>query len=446
LFPDFEISNEYDVTRQDELTTREIHDIGRRWRVARPENPGGQPDYPGSLLSISEGGEEGAGKWEIEYPTGTLSHINIHTPRGRDWKNVGPDIQRFLNKYKKPVILNENNHYMEPEQWAEWIPQIPNWAGISTKDAKGIIEQAKNAYAAGAAGYTLHWMTGMLTNPDLPLTKVEKLWKAEFGAEAPPPPDPEPEPEPEGKSFWQKILDFLVSILVPKQDEPELEIPPVKVERFRVHPNEIERGQTAELIYSTSGADSVVISGLGAVGPKGVISVSPAETIVYRIHATGPGGTDERRRKLTVFQPAPPVVYMESWDTLGDKPFRRATELHLGNAPYDHALKALDDILIWDGIRNPQQGLQCPLLEEYEGYNRQDITQIIDESAEALKLLRHYIKYRVERGKAVAYDGTLFEGRARKVNFERDIEIIIDAAIRAAGLDGIKDRAKELCG
>ena len=213
----FEIANEYDVTRQPRLTPNEIREIGRRWRVARPENSGGRPDHPGSLLGISEGGE-GAGQWDTQYPVDTLSHVNIHSPRGRGWTDVKPEIKRYYDKYRKPVFLNENMHYMSPEQWAEWIPQIPSWAGLSTKDHRSILIQAQNTFDAGAS-YCLHFMTGMLSDPSLPITKMEKVWDEAFGpVSAPEPPpnlppeEPEPAPGTPGTGFWGRVFKWIAEL------------------------------------------------------------------------------------------------------------------------------------------------------------------------------------------------------------------------------------------
>src|SRR3990167_810304 len=91
----FEIENEYDVhNQQSPLAPGVISEIGRRWRIARPERPDRRPDHPNTLLSISEGGE-GAGNWDIRYPVKTLSHINVHSPRQHEWEDVGVDIALF---------------------------------------------------------------------------------------------------------------------------------------------------------------------------------------------------------------------------------------------------------------------------------------------------------------------------------------------------------------
>ena len=208
----FEIANEYDVTRQPSLTPNEIREIGRRWRVARPENPGQRADHPGSLLSISEGGE-GSGDWAIEYPVETLSHVNIHSPRGRDWIQVGEEIDRFTTLWKKPVYLNENMHYMSKAEWDSWVPRIPKWAGLSSKDHRGIVEQSQITFAHGGS-YCLHFMTGMLTEPDRPITKVEEAWKEAYGPTSAPLPPPPPEPEPDTGTaepgFWGRLLRWIV--------------------------------------------------------------------------------------------------------------------------------------------------------------------------------------------------------------------------------------------
>ncbi len=204
----FEIENEYDtVETRKRLTVKEIADIARRFRVQRPENNPPLPDFPGSLLGISEGGE-GAGKWDIEYDPKYFSHINIHSPRGRDWEDVGSDIKKFLKKYKKPVYLNENMHYMTRDEWNEWVnDRWPTLSGLSTKSHKGIIQQANNAFDAGAS-YCLHFMTGMITDPGRPLTRVEEAWKEAFNPSAPPPSPaiPPPLPGPKTEPGWKKLL------------------------------------------------------------------------------------------------------------------------------------------------------------------------------------------------------------------------------------------------
>lgn len=206
----FEIANEYDVTRQEPLAGVTISEIGRRWRIGRPERPDHRADHPNTLLSISEGGE-GAGDWDIHYPVETLSHLNVHSPRNHEWEDVGVDINIFQDRYRKPVYLNENIHCMEKAEWDEWIPRIPNWAGLSTRDAKRVIEQATNAFDAGAS-YCLHFMTGMLTEPDRPVTQVERLWKEAFnpGAPEPPPTLPSgPGDTPDGPGWLRRLLDII---------------------------------------------------------------------------------------------------------------------------------------------------------------------------------------------------------------------------------------------
>ena len=57
-------------------------------------------------------------------------------------------------------------------------------------------------------------------------------------------------------------------------------------------PNPIDAGQTTTLTWSTTNADSATIDqGIGTVGVSGSMPVSPAETTIYTITASGPGGT-----------------------------------------------------------------------------------------------------------------------------------------------------------
>jgi len=204
----FEIENEYDtVEPKKRLTVHQMSEIARRFRVSRPENHPDVPDYPGSLISVSEGGE-GAGEWEIEYDPTHMSHINIHSPRGRDWEHVSSDIKEYLERYRKPVYLNENMHYMSKAEWAEWVNKDwPTLEGLSTKSHRGIIRQAVDAFEAGAS-YCMHFMTGMLTDPGRPKTYLEEAWREAFNPTAGtlPPPAPPVKDPPKQDPEWKELL------------------------------------------------------------------------------------------------------------------------------------------------------------------------------------------------------------------------------------------------
>lgn len=207
----FEIENEFDtVEMKKRLALDSIDKIARRFRVTRPENdpPDHLPDYFGSLIGISEGGQS-PNDWKVGYPTRFMSHIPFHSPRNRDWEKVGKDIEKMKAKFELPIYLNENIHVMESEEWDEWIPQIPKWAGLSTKNAKRVLEQALDTIEHKAS-YCLHYMTGMITNPRRPITRVEKFFKEVFNPGGSPPVlPPPPPPPPVKKSFWEKLFKFL---------------------------------------------------------------------------------------------------------------------------------------------------------------------------------------------------------------------------------------------
>lgn len=82
--------------------------------------------------------------------------------------------------------------------------------------------------------------------------------------------------------------------------------PAPAIRSFTVEPGSITAGQSATLSWAVENADSVNISGIGAVQSTGNRSVSPSSTTTYRLTATGPGGTTERSVTLSVSAPPPP--------------------------------------------------------------------------------------------------------------------------------------------
>lgn len=105
--------------------------------------------------------------------------------------------------------------------------------------------------------------------------------------------------------------------------------PPPPKERptcvFSATPASIQAGDDSTLSWTTTNATSVVISnGIGSVTPvaSGSTSVSPAETTVYSLTATGPGGQVACATKVTVTPPPPAPgcirVLKETFDTKGN--------------------------------------------------------------------------------------------------------------------------------
>jgi hypothetical protein len=200
----YEVINEYDTVK-DQFSMNQLGETFRRWHVR---------DYPGSLISASPGGGG-----EPEYPIGGsgATDIRLHPERGKRWKASvsAPIIEKLLRDFKVPVYFNETNHVMEKDEWDEWIPQIPSWANISTKDHRGVVEQANVALEAGAS-YDLHWFGGMLTEPNRAMSRVELAWKESFNPSAPLPPPPPPPDEPpaeEEPSFWARLFSLLKGFL-----------------------------------------------------------------------------------------------------------------------------------------------------------------------------------------------------------------------------------------
>ena len=159
----------------------ELKRMGPRWR--RSSSDPGHRNYPGSTIGVSAGGQYSPGFDDTGY-----THRNIHPPRGNKW-DVGPDgedigsfFQSVLrNKSQgRPIAFNETIHYMTPEQWDEWIPIIPKWAGLSTKEASRCLDYYERLLKAGCS-VCVHDMNGMGTWPDAPLSHLEKRMVEIYG-------------------------------------------------------------------------------------------------------------------------------------------------------------------------------------------------------------------------------------------------------------------------
>ena len=79
------------------------------------------------------------------------------------------------------------------------------------------------------------------------------------------------------------------------------------INSFTAEPSNIDRGQSATLTWSITGATDMNIDrGVGPVQSQGSRQVSPGNTTTYTLTASGPGGTDSRSVTLTVTTPPPP--------------------------------------------------------------------------------------------------------------------------------------------
>jgi peptidoglycan-associated lipoprotein len=79
------------------------------------------------------------------------------------------------------------------------------------------------------------------------------------------------------------------------------------VAEFSVEPSSIERGQSAVLRWSVTGANDISINnGIGTVTAMGNQRLTPNNTTTYTLTANGPGGQAMANATVTVTGPAPP--------------------------------------------------------------------------------------------------------------------------------------------
>jgi peptidoglycan-associated lipoprotein len=67
-----------------------------------------------------------------------------------------------------------------------------------------------------------------------------------------------------------------------------------------VNPESVQKGQSAELTWSTENASSVTIEGLGTVDASGSKTITPEESTTYHLTAKNAGGSAEASARLTV--------------------------------------------------------------------------------------------------------------------------------------------------
>jgi hypothetical protein len=78
---------------------------------------------------------------------------------------------------------------------------------------------------------------------------------------------------------------------------------------FRANPPLIDRGRCTRLEWGlVEGANRVLLSDVGPVGASGKIDVCPGDSKVYRLEATGSGGTAERTVEVTVQEPTGSII------------------------------------------------------------------------------------------------------------------------------------------
>jgi peptidoglycan-associated lipoprotein len=81
--------------------------------------------------------------------------------------------------------------------------------------------------------------------------------------------------------------------------------PPAPTASISANPATINAGQSTQLSWQTENATDVAIDGIGKVQASGTQSVTPTDSITYRLTASGPGGSQEATTRVTVNRPAP---------------------------------------------------------------------------------------------------------------------------------------------
>ncbi|HEY6251390.1 MAG TPA: peptidoglycan-associated lipoprotein Pal [Candidatus Angelobacter sp.] len=69
---------------------------------------------------------------------------------------------------------------------------------------------------------------------------------------------------------------------------------------LKVTPDTVDKGQSAELSWSTQNAATVTIDGIGSVSASGSRRITPASSTTYHLSAQGDGGNSEASARITV--------------------------------------------------------------------------------------------------------------------------------------------------
>jgi peptidoglycan-associated lipoprotein len=103
-----------------------------------------------------------------------------------------------------------------------------------------------------------------------------------------------------------------VAKVVPPSPPP----PAAPTATLAANPNVINLGQSAELTWKTSNADTISIEGVGVVPSSGSRSVTPTGSTTYTLVAKGPGGTEQATARVTV---SPEVAKKSSTPTASEE-------------------------------------------------------------------------------------------------------------------------------
>jgi peptidoglycan-associated lipoprotein len=122
----------------------------------------------------------------------------------------------------------------------------------------------------------------------------------------------------------------------PTTTQPAVTAPPARpTVTLQASSTFIQNGESTTLTWSSTNATTLTVSPtVGSVAPEGSSKVSPTESTTYTITATGPGGTAEDTKRITVAAAAVKETAPTSTDTI-DTLFLR--EVHDAYFDYNKA-------------------------------------------------------------------------------------------------------------
>lgn len=163
-----------EVTAHSEISLEEAGRFGLRWH--RYSTEPSKWNYPGSTIGQSDGGAI-----RPTFATAGYTHINVHPPRGPRWYETDfEELVKLNGGGTKPVALNETICVLSQVQWDQWVTGGVFGANQCTTDWSRAIQYLADAYWRGLS-ITAHYLEGMSTDPDLPVSLFEQEFAEELG-------------------------------------------------------------------------------------------------------------------------------------------------------------------------------------------------------------------------------------------------------------------------
>ncbi len=110
----------------------------------------------------------------------------------------------------------------------------------------------------------------------------------------------------------------------PAETAPPTTVAPEPTAQLNATPAFVSAGDQVQLKWTTTGATSVSIDGIGDVPSTGVKTVKPSESTSYHLVARGDGGTAEATARVTVN--APPAVVVPTSTMSPEEEFKGAVQ------------------------------------------------------------------------------------------------------------------------